>query len=146
MPEKTKYMVMSRDQNGRQSSNIKTGNTSFETVEQFKYFGTKLKKQNYIHEEEIKSGLKSGNAFYHSVQNILSSSLISKNVKIKICRTIILPVVLRGSENWSFVLREERRQRVFRNRVMRRVYELRRDEVTVDWRRLHNKELYTLYS
>jgi hypothetical protein len=86
--EKTKYMVMSRDQNAGRNRNIQIGNESFETVEQFKY----LENQNCIH-EEIKSRLKSGNACYHSVHNHLSSSLLSRSVKIKIYRTIILPVV-----------------------------------------------------
>jgi hypothetical protein len=66
----------------------------------------------------MKSRLKSGNACYHSVQNILSCGLLSKNIKIKIHRTIILPVVLYGLENWSFTLREERRLRVPMKYVM----------------------------
>jgi hypothetical protein len=97
--EKTQYMVMSREQNAGQNGCIQTGNESFETVEQFKYLGTTLTNQNSIH-EEIKSSLKSGNACYHSVQNLLSSSLLSRNVKIKIYRTIILPAVLYGCESW----------------------------------------------
>jgi hypothetical protein len=112
-------------------------------VEQFKYLGTTLTNQNSIL-GEIKSRLKSGNACYHSVQNLLSSSLLSKNVKIKIYRTIILPVVLYGCESWSFTLREECRLRVFENRVLRRIFGPMRDEVTGECRRLHNKELYAL--
>jgi hypothetical protein len=81
--EKTKYMVMSRGQNAGQNGYIQIGNKLFETVEQFKYLGTTLTNQNSIN-EEIKSRLKSGNACYHSVQNLLSSSLLSKSVKIKI--------------------------------------------------------------
>jgi len=73
--DKTKYMVMSRDQNAGRSHNIKTDNNSFERLQYFKYFGTNLTKQNSI-QEEIKSRLKSGNAGYHSVQNLLSSSLL----------------------------------------------------------------------
>jgi len=65
---------------------------------------------------------------------------------IKICRTIILPVVLCGCETWSLTLREERRLRVFENRVLRRVFGPKRDEVTVKWRELHNEELSDLYS
>ena len=74
--------------------------------------------------------LKLGNACYHSVQNLLSSRLLSKNLKIKIYRTIILPVVLYGCETWSLTLREERRLRVCENRVLRRVFGPKRDEVT----------------
>jgi len=73
-------------------------------VEEFKYLGTTVTDQISI-QEAIKSSLKSGNACYHSVQNLLSSSLLSKNTKIKIHRTIILPVVLYGSEIWSLTLR-----------------------------------------
>ena len=74
----------------------------------------------------------------------MSSSLLSKKLKIKICRTIILPV-LYGCETWSLTLREERRLRVFENRVLR-VFETKRDEVTWKWRKLHNEELSDLYS
>jgi hypothetical protein len=79
------------------------------------------------------SGLQSGNACYHSVQNLLSSSLLSKNIKIKIHRTIILSVVLYGCETWSFTLREERRLRAFENRVLRRIFGPNRDEVRGEW-------------
>jgi len=95
--------------------------------------------------------LKLGNACYHSVQNLLSSRLLSKNLKIKIYRTIIVPVVLYGCETWSLTLREERRlrvfeNRVFENRVLRKVFGLKRDEVTGEWRKLHDEELNDLYS
>jgi hypothetical protein len=74
--------------------------------------------------------LDSGNACYHSVQNILSSRLLPKNVKIRIYKTIILPVVLYGCEIWSLTLKEERRLRVFEYRVLRRIFAPKRDEVT----------------
>jgi hypothetical protein len=80
--------------------------------------------------EEIKSRLISGNVFYHSVLNILSSSLLSRSVKIKIYRTIIMPAVLCGCETWSHTLREEGRLRVFENRVLRRISGPKSDEVT----------------
>ena len=99
-----------------------------------------------IVQEEIKSRLKLGNACYYSVQNLLSSRLLSKNLKINIYRTIILPVVLYGSETWSLTLREERRLRVFENRVLRGVFGPKRDEVTGEWRKLHIEELRDLYS
>jgi len=79
------------------------------------FLGTTITDQNSI-QEEIKSRLKLGNACYHSVQNLLSSRLLSRNLKIKIYRTIILPVVLYGCETWSLSLREERGLRVFENK------------------------------
>jgi len=106
--------------------------------------GTTLTNQNSI-QEEIKSRMKTGNAYYHSVQNLLSSSLLSKNLKIKIYRNIILPVVLYECETWSLTLREEHRLKVFGNRVLRRIFGPKRDEVTGDWRKLHNEELNVLY-
>jgi len=119
---------------------MKTDNSSIERVEDFKYLGTALTNQNYI-QEEIKSRLKSGNVCCHSVKNLLNSSLLSKNLKIKIYRTVILSVVFCGCETWSLTLREERGLRVFENRVLRRVFGPKRDEVTGEWRKLRNVEL-----
>jgi len=79
------------------------------------------------------------------VLNLLSSRLLSKTLKIKIYRTIILPVVLYGCETWSLTLGVERKLRVFENMVLRRIFGPIRDEVTGEWRRLHNKELNDLY-
>ena len=95
--DKSKYMVMSRDQNAGRSYSIRTDNNVFERVKEFKYLGTVVTHQNSIR-EEIKSRLGSGNACYHSVHNILSSCLLSKNLKNKIYRTINFPVVLYGCE------------------------------------------------
>jgi len=100
---------------------------------------------NYI-VEEIKNRLRSGNACYYSMQNLLSSRLLSKNLKIKIQGTIILPVVLYGCETWSLTRREKRKLRVFENVVLRRIFGSKRDEVTGEWGRLHNEELNDLYS
>ena len=91
---------MSRDQNAGRSDNMKIDNSSIERVEEFKYLGTTLTNKNSI-EEEIKSRLKLGNVCYYSVQNLLSSSLLSKKLKFKVHRTIILRVVLNGCETWS---------------------------------------------
>jgi hypothetical protein len=77
------------------------------------------------------------------MHKVLSSSLLSKNVNTAMYRTVILPV-LYGCESWSLILREECRPRVFENRVLRRIFGPKRDEVTGEWRRLHNKELYAL--
>jgi hypothetical protein len=76
----------------------------------------------------------------------LSSRLLSRNVKVKIYKTVILPVVLYGCETWSLTLREEHRLRGFENRVLRRIFGPKRDEVTAEWRNLHNDELHNLYS
>jgi hypothetical protein len=97
-------------------------------------------------QEEIKRRLNFGNACYHSDQSLLSSHLLSKNLKIRIYKTIILPVVLYGRETWSLILREGHRLRVFENRVLRRIFGPKMDEVTGEWRKLHNKELHDLYS
>jgi hypothetical protein len=114
-------------------------------VSQFKYFGTIVTNQNLI-QEEIEMRLNSGNACCHSIQNLLSSRLLSKNFKIRIYKTIILPVVLYGCETSSLTLREEHRLRVFENRVLRRIFGSKRDEATGEWRKLHIEELRDLYS
>ena len=75
----------------------------------------------------------------------MSSRLLSKNLKIKLYRTIILPFVLYGRETWSLTSREERRLRVFENRVLRRIFGPKRDEVRGEWRKLHNEKLNDLY-
>jgi len=93
--DKTKYMVMSQDHNAGRIHSVRIDNSTFKRVEEFKYLGTTLTNQNSI-AEEIKSRLKSGNACYHLVHYLLSSRLLSKNLKIKIYRTVILPVVLYG--------------------------------------------------
>jgi len=97
---KTKYMTVCRDQNAGRIHSMMIDNSSIERVEEFKFLGTTLTNQNSI-QEEIKSRLNLGNGCYYSVQNLLSSRLLYKYLKIKIYRTIILPVVLYGCETWS---------------------------------------------
>ena len=113
-------------------------------MDDIKYLGRTLTNQNSI-EAEIKNRLKSGNACYHSVQNLLSPSLLSKNIKIKIYRTIILPVVLYGCENWSLTLREGLGLMILENVAVRRIFGPKKDEVTGEWGKLGNEELNDLY-
>jgi hypothetical protein len=96
--------------------------------------------------EEIKSRLNSGDACYHLVQSLLSSRLFSRNLKVKLYKTIISPVVLYGCETFSLTLREEHRLRVFENRVLRGMFGPTRDEATGEWRNFHSEELHNLYS
>jgi hypothetical protein len=140
--EKTKYMLMS-DKKAGQKHSIKIANRSFEGVAKFKYLGTTLTAQ-YCMQEDIKSRLHSGNACYHLVQSLLSSHLLSRNVKVKMYKTMILPLVLYGYKNWSLTLRED--AVMFENRVLKRIFGPRRDGVTGEWRKLHNEELHNLYS
>jgi hypothetical protein len=143
--EKTKYVLPSRHQNASQIQYIKIANRSFENVSQFKYFRTTVTNQNLI-QEEIKRRFNYGNACYHSVQSLLSSRLLSKNLKMRIYKTIILPVILYGFETWSLTLKEEHRLRVFEDKVLRRVFGPKSDEVTGGRRKPHNDELRDLYS
>ena len=87
-----------------------------------------------------------GNVFYYSLGKILSSHLLSKKLKVKTYKTIILLVVLYGCETWSLTLREEHRLWVFENKVLRKIFGAKRDEITGEWRKLHNAELHALYS
>jgi hypothetical protein len=120
---------------------MKIANRAFEVMAKFKYLGTTLTDQNCMN-EEIKSTLNLGNACYHSGQSLLSSCLLPRNIKVKIYKIIILPVVLYGCETWSLRLREEHRLRVFGNKVLRRIFVPKRYEVTGEWRKLHNEELH----
>ncbi|KAJ4445965.1 hypothetical protein ANN_12651 [Periplaneta americana] len=144
-PEKTKYMIMSRDENIVRNGNVKIVNLSFEEVEKFKYLGATVTNINDTW-EEIKHRINMGNACYYSVEKLLSSSLLSKNLKVRIYKTVILPVVLYGCETWTLTLREEHRLGVFENKVLRKIFGAKRDEVTGEWRKLHNTELHVLYS
>jgi hypothetical protein len=111
----------------------------------FKYLGTTLTDQNCVY-KEVNSRLNSGNACYHSVQSLLSSRLLSTNFKVNLYKTIILPFVLCGCGTWSLTLREEHRLRVFENSVLKGIFGPERDEVTGEWRKLHNREIHNLYS
>ncbi|KAJ4427683.1 hypothetical protein ANN_25332 [Periplaneta americana] len=119
-PEKTKYMIMSRDENIVRNGNIKIGDLSFEEVEILKYFGATVTNINDTR-EEIKRRINMGNACYYSVEKLLSSSLLSRNLKVRIYKTVILPVVLYGCETWTLTLREEQRLTMFENKVAVRV-------------------------
>ncbi|KAJ4452170.1 hypothetical protein ANN_03688 [Periplaneta americana] len=138
-------MIMSRDQNIVRNGNIKIGDLSFEEVEKFKYLGATVTNINDTR-EEIKRRINMRNACYYSVEKLLSSSLLSKNLKVRIYKTVILPVLLYGCETWTLTLREEHWFRMFENKVLRKIFGAKRDEVTGEWRKLHNTELHALYS
>jgi hypothetical protein len=141
--QKTKYMIMSHHLNSGQNQNIRIANELSDKCGRIQILGDDTNKSEYIH-DEIRSRLNSGNVCYHSVQNLLSSHLISKNLKIRIYKTVILLVVLYGCETWSLTLREGHRLRVFENSVFRRIFGPKREEDR-SWRKLHN-ELHSLYS
>ena len=121
-------MVMSRDHNAGRSHSTKIHNGTFERVEELKYLGTTITNRNSF-QEVMKGRMKSGNACYHSVKNLLSSTLLFIKLKIKKNRNIILPVDLYGCETWLSTLREERRLRVFESRVLRIIFGPKWDEV-----------------
>jgi hypothetical protein len=122
---------MSRQQNSGQYQNIPTVNRSSGNVVKFKYVGM-IVSNLYCNHEELKKKLIWGNDCYYSVQNRSSSHLVSKKVKIKIYKAVILPIVL----TWALTLRKEHEMQMFDTR----------DEVTGYWRELHNEELHNLYS
>ncbi|KAJ4446406.1 hypothetical protein ANN_13102 [Periplaneta americana] len=114
-PEKTKYMIMSHDQNIVRNGNIKIVDSSYEDVEKLKYLGATVTNISDTR-EEIKRRINMGNTCYYSVEKLLSSSLLSKNLKVRIYKTVILPGVLYGCETWTLTLRDEQRLRVFENK------------------------------
>jgi hypothetical protein len=116
-------MLLSHHQNAGQNHNINIDDRSFENVAQIKHLGTTVTNQNLI-QKEIKWRLHLGNACCHVVQNLLSSRLLSKDVEIRIYKTIILRVILYGCETWSLTLWEEHRMRVLENRVLRRIFDV----------------------
>jgi hypothetical protein len=111
-------MLLFHHQNLNQYQDIQIANRLFENVSRFKYLGITVTNE-YLVQKGSKNRLNSGNSCYHLVQNFLSSCLLSKNVKMRICKTTILSVVLYGCKTWSLTLREEHRLRTFENSVLR---------------------------
>jgi hypothetical protein len=134
---------VSRVQNAGQNRDIKIGNRAFENVPQFKYLGMTVTSKNLVWEES-KRRLNTGNACYHSVQNLVYSCLLSKNVEVRIYKTIMLPVVLYGCGTWYLTVKEEHKLRVFENRVLGSIFGPKKDGVIGGWRKLHNEELHNL--
>ena len=124
-------MVMFRNQNAGRSHSIKMYNAYFERMEDFKFLGTTSTNQHFI-QEVNHCTLQSGNVCCHSVKNQLSSSVLTKTIKIEIIRALILSVVLYGYENWSLTLKEEHMLSVFQSKVLTRIFGPKGDEVTRD--------------
>ena len=135
---------MSRDQDAGRIHSVRMDNSTFERVQEFKYLGTTLTNQNSI-PEEIKSRLRSWNVCYHSVQNLFVFQVAIQKFKVQDIWNHNFASCLYGCKNWSLKLWEERKLRVFENKVLRRIFRLRRDEVTGEWMRLHNEEINDLY-
>jgi hypothetical protein len=131
-------MLMSYSQKAGQKHSKNWANRSFEDVVKFKYLGTTLTDRIFLR-EEIKSRLNLGKI-------LLSSHLLARNVKVKTHKTIILPVVLYECQTWSLTLSTGRRLRVFDNKVLRTLFGPNREEVTGEWRKLHNEWHHILYS
>jgi hypothetical protein len=120
--EKTKYMLLSRHQNAGQNRDIKIANRSFSNAPKLKYLGMTVTNKD-LTQEKMTRRLNSGNACYH---RSLSYRLLSKIITIRIYKIMILLVVLYGCQIWCLTLREEHRLRVFENRVLRRIFGLKR--------------------
>jgi hypothetical protein len=130
-------VLLSRHQNAGQNHDIKLANRSFENVSQFKYLQPTVTNQKLI-QEGIKRRLNSSSAFYHSFQNLLPSRPLSKKVKIRIYKSIFLPVIL-CCENCSLTLREVYRPRVFEDRVPGKTFGLKSYKVMEGSRKLHTQ-------
>ena len=128
-------MITSRQQNIVQNQNIVIENLSLENVEKFRYLEITVTNTNDIR-EEIKRRINMGNACYYSLEKISSSRLLSKKLKVKTYKIIILPAVLYGCETWSLTLKEEHRLRVFESKILRKIFKTKRDEIEGEWRKL----------
>jgi hypothetical protein len=134
--------LLSCHKNKRQNHNIKKINKSFENVTKFRYLGMTVTNQNLTY-GTIKSRIKSSNPCHHTVQNLLFSHLLPKNIKVKRL-SYNLPTVLYRCEIWFLTLRKAHRLNAFENRVMRTISASKRDQI-IEWRKLHNEELHNLY-
>ncbi|KAJ4441769.1 hypothetical protein ANN_11627 [Periplaneta americana] len=138
-------MLAENPQTIRENTEILLESSKAIEVEKFKYLGAAVTNINAT-QEEIKHRINMRNTCYYSVEKLLSSSLLLKILKVRIYKTVILPVVVYGYETWTLTLREEQRLRVFENKVLRKIFGAKRDEVTGEWRKLQNAELHALYS
>jgi len=118
--DNTKYMIINQDTGNEGDKNIRISYEVIEKGNKFTYLGTYVTSKTEV-AEKIKSRLVSGNACFYSVQKFLTSQLISRKLKMKIYRTVILPVLLYGCESWSTTLADEHKLRVFENKVLTKI-------------------------
>ena len=135
-------MITSRAE--KRESELNVANFKFAQVNEFKYLGTIVTDKNET-KTEIQKRLHSGNACFYATNKLLKSRLLSRKTKIRIYKTIILPVVLYGCETWPLTRAQENRFRVFENKVLRKIFGTKKDEVGWEYRKLHNHELEELY-
>jgi hypothetical protein len=121
----------------------KIAHISFENVSQLRYLGTAVRNQGFIR-NKVRRRLNSDDGCYHSVRNLPSPRLLSKNGKIKIHKTIILPVILYWCETWTLTLSNKNAHWACENKVLRRIFGPKGDEIMVGWRELHDEELHNL--
>ena len=133
-------MITSRQQIIVLNQNIVIENLSFKNVEKLKYLGVIVTNKNDIR-EEIKRRINMYNTFYYSLEKILSTHVLSRKLEVNTYKTIILPVALYGCGTWSLTLKEEHRLSVFENKVLRKIFWAKTDEITGEWRNLHYFEL-----
>ncbi|CAG9832981.1 unnamed protein product [Diabrotica balteata] len=142
--DKTKYMVVSKQERRRIRQNITINDHNFEVVKEFKYLGATITNDNKL-EREVETRKMSGNSSFFAMQHMMKSILFSPGAKIRIYKTIIRPTVAYGSEIWAITKREVNKLLVWERKILRMIYGPCRDSVTNEWKGRYNNELESLF-